>query len=45
LERYGKTRIHFVDCLIAATASTENIPVASFDRDFRKFADVRVEME
>jgi predicted nucleic-acid-binding protein len=42
LQRYGKTKVHFVDCLIAATASAENIPVATFDRDFRKFADVRV---
>lgn len=41
LERYRKTNVHFVDCLIAATASAQNIPVATFDRDFRKFADVR----
>jgi predicted nucleic-acid-binding protein len=43
LDRYGRTRVHFVDCLIAATASTEDIPIASFDQDFRKFVDVRVE--
>jgi predicted nucleic-acid-binding protein len=43
LGRYRKTKVHFVDCLIAATASRENIPVATFDQDFRKFADVRVE--
>jgi predicted nucleic-acid-binding protein len=34
-DRYRKTKVHFVDCLIAATAATENMPVASFDRDFR----------
>ena len=45
LDRYRKTKVHFVDCLIAATAATENMPVASFDRDFRKFTDVRVETE
>jgi predicted nucleic acid-binding protein len=45
LDRYRKTRVHFVDCLIAATAATENLPVASFDQDFRKFTDVRVETE
>lgn len=45
LERYRKTRVHFVDCLIAATAATENMPVASFDLDFRKFPDVHVETE
>jgi predicted nucleic-acid-binding protein len=43
LDRYRKTKVHFVDCLIAATAAAENMSVASFDRDFRKFADVRVE--
>jgi predicted nucleic acid-binding protein len=29
--------------IIAATATAQNIPVATFDEDFRKFADVRVE--
>lgn len=45
LDRYRKSKVHFVDCLIAATASAENTPVASFDQDFRKFADVRVETQ
>jgi predicted nucleic-acid-binding protein len=45
LDRYRKTKVHFVDCLIAATAATENVPVASFDQDFRKFTDVRVEIQ
>jgi predicted nucleic acid-binding protein len=45
LDRYRKTKVHFVDCLMAATAATENMPVASFDQDFRKFTDVRVETE
>ena len=45
LDRYRATKVHFVDCLIAATASTENMPVASFDQDFRKFNDVRIETE
>lgn len=45
LDRYRKTKVHFVDCLIAATAATENMPVASFDQDFRKFTDVRVEIQ
>ena len=45
LDRYGKTKVHFVDCLIAATASAEKVPVATFDLGFRKFADVRVETE
>ena len=45
LDRYRKTKVHFVDCLIAASAATENMPVASFDQDFRKFTDVRVKTE
>jgi predicted nucleic-acid-binding protein len=45
LDRYRKAKIHFVDCLIAATAAAENMPVASFDQDFRKFTDVRVEIQ
>lgn len=45
LDRYRRTKVHFVDCLIAATAKAEDIPVASFDQDFRKFNDVRVELE
>jgi predicted nucleic-acid-binding protein len=44
LDRYRKTKVHFVDCVIAAAAAAEKIPVATFDRDFRKFADVRVEL-
>ena len=45
LERYRKTKVHFVDCLLAATAAAEDSPVATFDQDFRKFADVRVETQ
>lgn len=43
LNRFKRTRVHFVDCLIAATAVAEDLPLASFDQDFRKFGDVRVE--
>jgi predicted nucleic acid-binding protein len=43
LHRYQKTRVHFADCLIAATSTAQDMPVARFDEDFRKFADVRVE--
>lgn len=45
LDRYKATRAHFVDCLIAATAVAKNMPVSSFDQDFRKFGDVRVATE
>ena len=45
LERYRKTKVHFVDCSLAATAAAEDTPVATVDQDFRKFADVRVETQ
>ena len=45
LDRFKRTKVHFVDCLIAATAVAEDLPVASFDHDFRKFGDVLVENE
>lgn len=45
LDRYRQTKAHFVDCLLAATAVTENLPVATFDQDFRKFTDVRVKID
>ena len=45
LDRYGRTKVHFVDCNIAATATAGDIPVASFDQDFRKFTGIRVEIE
>lgn len=45
VDRYGKTKVHFVDCVIAATAVAEKIPIASFDQDFRKFKDVRVDLQ
>lgn len=43
LKRYKGAKAHFVDCVIAATAAAKDVPVATFDHDFRKFVDVRVE--
>ena len=45
LYRYRSSKLHFVDCLIAASASAAKIPVATFDRGFRKFSDVRVDID
>jgi predicted nucleic-acid-binding protein len=45
LERYRRSKLHFVDCLLAATAAAEDIPVATLDREFRKFPDVQVELK
>jgi predicted nucleic acid-binding protein len=45
LDRYRTSNIHFVDCVIAATAARDDIAIATFDRDFRKFSDVRVNID
>jgi predicted nucleic-acid-binding protein len=45
LDRYRKTKVHFVDCVIAASAASEDLSVASFDQDYRRFTDVRVEIQ
>jgi predicted nucleic acid-binding protein len=45
LERFEETAAHFVDCVVAATAAARGIPVATFDRGFRQFPDVRVELD
>jgi predicted nucleic acid-binding protein len=45
LDRYRSSKLQFVDCLIAAAASAAKIPVATFDHGFRKFSDVRVEID
>ncbi len=44
LNRYARSKAHYVDCIIAATAVSFDTAVASFDSDFKQFADVRVEM-
>ena len=45
LERYGNSKAHFVDCVIAARAVTSGLSVASFDQDFKRFGDVNVEID
>lgn len=45
LKRYGASKLHFVDCLIAATSAMVAIPVATLDREFRRFTDVQVELD
>jgi predicted nucleic-acid-binding protein len=45
LQRYRDSKLHIVDCVLAAASAVRNIPVASFDRGFRKFTDVRIETD
>ena len=45
LQRYAHSNAHFVDCLLAATAAAQRIPVATFDRDFRRFPDLEVRID
>ncbi|MBL8821728.1 MAG: PIN domain-containing protein [Planctomycetia bacterium] len=44
LSRYSQSNLHFVDCLIAAHAASNQLPVATFDTDFKKMKDVIVEI-
>ena len=45
LDRYKKTRLHFVDCVIAAAAAIDGIPIATFDRGFLQLADIRIKLD
>jgi predicted nucleic acid-binding protein len=45
LNRYKGSKAHFVDCLLAATAVAEDVPVSTLDQGFRRFVDVHVETE
>jgi len=40
LDRFARVNADFPDCYAAALASQHAQPVATYDRDFRRFADV-----
>jgi predicted nucleic acid-binding protein len=40
LERYRTKAVHFADAYLAAHAAANNVPVFSFDADFRRFQDI-----
>lgn len=42
LDRYARSKLHFVDCTIAAAAARTKTPVASFDAGLRKVGDIEV---
>lgn len=42
LRRYAATRLDFVDCHVAAWAAALDAPACSFDKDLRRFADIKV---
>jgi len=41
LERLRSTNAGFADACLAASGANENVSIASFDRDFDKFKDVK----
>ncbi len=45
LDRYRQSKLHFVDCMLAAMAVAKSLPIATFDRGFQKFPEVRMELE
>jgi predicted nucleic-acid-binding protein len=44
LGRYASSKLHFVDCVLAAAAARRSISVATFDAGFKKFSDVVVDL-
>lgn len=44
LDRYARSKLHFVDCVVAATGAARKFSVASFDTDFKKMPDVSVDL-
>lgn len=42
LSRYAQTNCDFADCYLAAIAAANQVRLASFDADFRKFPDVEL---
>ena len=45
LRRYPRTRLHFVDCVIAAGAASAGLPVATFDNGLGKLREVQVALD
>ena len=43
LARYAQSRMDLVDCMIAAHAAASEPPVATFDHDFVRVAEVRID--
>jgi predicted nucleic-acid-binding protein len=41
LQRYGTSKLHFVDCLLAATAVADGIDIATLDRELAKAAGIK----
>ena len=41
LARLGKINVGFADAYLAAGAALDSVPVASFDRDFDRFKDIK----
>ena len=42
LRRYAASSLHFVDCTLAAWASAHGKSLATFDKGFKQFTDVKV---
>ena len=40
LEHYRTLSVHFADAYLAAHAAAKDVPVFSFDEDFRRFKDI-----
>lgn len=44
LRRYSEGGMHFVDCVLAAAAAKSGFAVATFDKGFKRYTDVKVKL-
>lgn len=40
LKLFAKLSVDFADCYVAASAHAQNLPVLSYDKDFKKFSGI-----
>ncbi len=43
LSRFASKNVDFLDAYLAAQALVLDVPVSTFDKDFRKFKDIEIE--
>lgn len=45
LGQYGRSKLHFVDCVIAAYAGARDLPIATLDKGLIKLPGIEIELE
>ncbi len=42
--RYANTNVDFIDCALAAASAETGLWIATYDKDYRKFSDVKAKL-